>query len=1246
MKKELDLEIKQYELFSIGAIKAEASCTCIHIIEDYRSALKYLDLFSHASVFFISNHNVSFITVKILKVNVKSGVVEIEGLSLYDSYECNLNGVLIFDIKPYFPCEDRVKESTQPAFMKVWPKWLEDISSSDDYAPDIRHINPEREVKEIYNTPKIGCIRKKEGQYFLELNEQCIELINGLKGFSHIKILWWFDKFDKKNYRKITECNPPYENAPRTGIFASRSPVRPNPIAMTAAKIESIDLMNKRIKISPIDAFDNTPIINIIPYIPVYDRVREYKVPEWLKHWPEWVDDRNDGVEYKEIEAFQSDIERINKFMVANEKKEAVSENMLEEYSQDIDNHPNDIVLKGVRQNNLKNINCVIQKNKITVITGVSGSGKSSLAFDTIYAESQRRFMDCMSNSRGAFLEQFDKPDLDYITGLPPAVAIEQKTLGKNPRSTVGTMTDIYDYLRLLFAKAGTRHCSECGRAVVTLKSDEIVDILVKLEENTFFIIQAFSKDEILGEFIVPSEQIDIRNFTKQVKECVKKALSIGNGAIKVNINNAEEFMFQTKEICYYCNKIFFELNASNFSFNNPESMCPVCKGLGVKLEVDEKLIIAKPELSILDGASEWWGNLRKFRQKPNANWMRGEILALAKAMNIDLEVPWNKLPEDFKKQALYGSDGRTVSFLYENANGRKGEIVRPVEGAFNAITRLFRENTGDTASRIASTFMREKECSGCHGERLAAEGRLVSIAGIRFPETVVMTIENLKAWVNELPKKISEKDLKISLQLLRQINKKLQNLIDVGVAYLTLDRSIPTLSGGEAQRVRLANQLGSGINNILYVLDEPSIGLHPKDHKKLIEILNKLRDEGNTVVVVEHDEDTMLAADKIIDIGPGAGIWGGQIVAEGTPEEIMQNSCSGTGKYLKRIKNKEQIANINRKKPHGWINIIKASHNNLKNVDAAFPLGVLTCVTGVSGSGKSSLVSKTLYPALERFLNESEDVSGRFERIEGLEGIDKIINVTQQPIGRTPKSNPATYTGVFDEIRNVFASLEESKSKGYEKNKFSFNSKEGQCEACLGEGRKCVEMHFMSDVWIECSICHGKRFNAEALEIKYNGKTIADILDMNVEEALELFENNKKVNNILKTLKEVGLGYIKLGQNALTLSGGEAQRVKLAKELSKGDTGRTIYLLDEPTTGLHFSDVENLIDILKRITEAGNTVIVIEHNLDIIKNADWIIDLGPEGGNAGGNIVAQGTPEEVAGIEESYTGNIIKSFL
>ncbi|SES98949.1 excinuclease ABC subunit A [Natronincola peptidivorans] len=1267
MKKESRMENKTFQLFPIGKLKVEGGCTTVHIMSEYRPALQHLEFFSHVIVFMkpngkntfphcpedlqrvveeslqlmvqLRNNEVDVIVAKVLKVNMKKGIVELD-------YGATEDDTVVFDLKPYFPCEDRVKDVKAPNFMKQWPEWRFDVNKDCKEVENTKDIFMNIQLEDKHLLHPIGKVKKINGECFLQLKNLNTDFFKTIKEFSHIKILWWFDRFDKSNFRKVTQGNPPYENAPRTGIFATRSPVRPNPIAMTTARILDIDVKNREIKVSELDAFDKTSVVEVIPYIPALDRVNKYDVPKWLKHWPEWLDDREGGFNRGEIEMVDGDIQAIKKYLEA-EKEEAEEIINLFQKEENSKIHSNEIIVRGARQNNLKNVSCTIPKNKITVVTGVSGSGKSSLAFDTIYAESQRRFMDSITASRGAFYGQMAKSDFDQITGLPPAVAIEQKNVGRNPRSTVGTLTDIYDYLRLLFSKIGTRHCPDCGRGVTPLKTAEIVKLLELLKPGTIFSIKPFDGKEALDEFIaLPQESPDRNLYRKRLKDTVEAALALGNGGIIVTIDETEGFLFQTREMCYHCKKIFFQLSSSTFSFNNPDSMCPVCRGLGIQLEIDTDLIVSKPEASILDGASNWWGDLRKFRKKPNANWMKGEILALAEVMKVNLELPWEALPEDFKHQAIYGSDGKEVKFTYENTNGRKGEIVRPVEGAYNIILRLFKENSGDTATRLTTAFMREQTCTACNGERLAPEGRLVTIGKTRFPETTGMTIEGLKEWIKDLPKNLAKEELELSIEIIKELYKRLDGLVEAGVSYLSLDRPVPTLSGGELQRLRLTAQLNSNITSILYVLDEPSTGLHPKDHRRLIKMLQHIRDEGNTVLVVEHDADTMLAADKIIDIGPGAGLHGGTIIAEGTPEEMIQNLHTETGKYLAGINDTKDASKRSRKKPYGWIEVRGARCNNLKSIDAAFPLGVFTCITGVSGSGKSSLVSKTLYPALAKYLGSSDDIPGEHDTIEGLEMVDKVISISQKPIGRTPRSNPATYTGVFDHIRSLFTTTEEAQKRGFKQNRFSFNSKEGQCQACKGEGRKCIEMHFMPDLWVECSVCQGKRFNEETLEIVYNGKTIAGVLEMSIDEALDFFINDKKISIILQTLSDVGLGYIKLGQSALTLSGGEAQRIKLAKELCKTDTGKTIYLLDEPTTGLHFSDVKNLLSILQRITDSGNTVIVIEHNPQVMIHADWMIDLGPEGGDQGGTIIAEGTPEEVAEIENSYTGKVLKQIL
>lgn len=1258
-----------YELYPTGFLHSKSNYPYAFLYQEYRPCLKYLELFSHAILIY---HNGSVPSrasagrptkesfclctevVKILRVDGPKGLVVFDRLEAPDQS-------LLFDIKPYFPCEDRIREPKVPARLETYGMWRQESGTIGGTCKKGLNegLNAVTNLPESLFSPQqsvflppVGYIRKRDGKSFIELSDPDSEWLQSLQEYSHVKMLWWFHRFDKKEYRRVTQVDPPYENAPRSGIYATRSPVRPNPIALTTARIMGIDMPKGMVEISGTDAFDNSPVMDILPYLPARDRAEHCVVPDWLQHWPEWLDDRQENITCGRKSIRISSLERIMPYLqhskVQREPEEIITSPVSAQQS-------DDIVVEGARQNNLKNISFTIPKNKMTVVTGVSGSGKSSLAYDTVYAESRRRFLDSMSGQGISASDRMEKPDFDRVSGLPPAIAVEQRNVGRNPRSTVGTMTDLHDYLRLLFTAIGTRHCPECGEAIIPMKPDEIASLLADLKPGTVFTMQGFGNTTVPESFNVPmAGDPEKVLFEKHLKKAVRVHLESGNGAIEVTLQNRteardygnlkkEKLIFQTKAFCYHCNRLFFDLTPSFFNFNNPESMCPDCRGLGVKLTLDPSLIVSNPELSVLDGASKWWGDLRKFSKSPNANWMKGELLGLAQQMGVNLELPWKDLPESFKHQALYGSEGREVCFSYSNSNGRRGEIRRPVEGAVHTITRLFREQNGETANRIASSFMREQNCPSCEGERLMPEGRMVTVGGTRFPEAAVMTLEQLKTWVCRLSQSLTAWQLGLALPILKQIHNRLDNLLEAGVSYLTLDRPVPTLSGGELQRLRLASQLGSGITNILYILDEPSAGLHPKDHQKLISLLQRLKSEGNTVLVVEHDAGTMLAADKIIDIGPGAGVHGGEIVAQGTPAEIMECAGSLTGQYLKRLYLKEN--HYRRKKPEGFFTLVGARCNNLQNLTVQFPLGVLCCVTGVSGSGKSSLVNKTLYPAINRVLNDSDENPGEYDRLEGLEGIRNVISISQQPIGRTPRSNPATYTGLFDSIRDLFAASEMAKERGYKQNRFSFNSPEGQCPACLGEGKKRIDMHFMPDVWVECPVCKGKRFNMEALEVIVRGKNIADVLDMNVEEALNFFRNDRKIREVLQTMNDVGLPYVRLGQSALTLSGGEAQRIKLAKELSRPGAGHTLYLLDEPTAGLHFSDIQNLLLILNHIKQAGNTVIVVEHHPDIMVQADWIIDLGPEGGTAGGSIVAQGTPEQVA-KSGSHTGNVLREVL
>ena len=969
---------------------------------------------------------------------------------------------------------------------------------------------------------------------------------------------------------------------------------------------------------------------------------------------------------------------------------------------------PAAIVIRGAQQHNLKHIDLMIPRYKLVVLTGVSGSGKSSLAFDTLYAEGQRRYVESLSSYVRRYMDQMDKPKVDFIGGLSPAIAIEQKAISKNPRSTVGTVTEVLDYLRVLFSRAGTQHCPQCGRAVEPLSAQPIADRLACLPPATRFQLLAplmrdrkagsaelleqarrdgFTRARIDGDIVdlvgrlpalkktekhtielvvdrlvVPDPLAPAApgdngrqsegDYRLRLIDSVETALRAGRGRLVVDLGGGEELLLSEHNACPHCELNLPKLTASLFSFNSPSGMCPECNGLGTRLEVDPNLIVEHPELSLLDGASRWYGNLRK--KKGSKYWL-GNLETMANHYAADLSLPWKDLPDKFRTVVLYGSGDEKITFTFDNENednSWRGENVRAVKGVVFHINRLFRQTQSDYTRRWYLSFMSQQPCPTCGGTRLCAEARYVTVGGKTFPEVTAMTIEQAHAWVEALfsagsvADGLNAEQFEIVGEVLKELRDRLQFMLNVGLHYLSLDRAAPTLSGGEGQRIRLASQLGCGLVGVLYILDEPSIGLHARDQRNLLDTLLQLRDMGNTVLVVEHDAETMRVADWLVDLGPGAGVMGGEVVAAGPPDVVAANPASLTGRYLSGALRVVAPNGGGRRTPRGWLTIYGARLFNLKEVVARFPLGVLTCVTGVSGSGKSSLVAETLYPVLTRALHGAQATPGPHDRIEGLEQLDKVINITQDPIGRTPRSNPATYVGVFDEIRKVFAATPEARMRGYQSDRFSFNLKGGRCEACQGHGQKKIEMHFLPDVWVTCQECKGARYNRHTLEIQYKAKNIAEVLNMDVQEALEFFAHFPAIARILQTLHDVGLDYVKLGQSATTLSGGEAQRVKLAKELSRVATGRTVYILDEPTTGLHFADIQRLLDVLHRLTGAGNTVIVIEHNLDVIKTADWIIDLGPEGGQAGGYIIAEGTPEEVVQASASYTGRYLRSVI
>ena len=935
------------------------------------------------------------------------------------------------------------------------------------------------------------------------------------------------------------------------------------------------------------------------------------------------------------------------------------------------------IHIKGANEHNLKNIDIDIPRDEFTVVTGLSGSGKSSLAFDTIYAEGQRRYMESLSSYARQFLGQMEKPQVESIEGLPPAISIDQKSTNKNPRSTVGTVTEIYDYMRLLYARAGIPHCPKCGREIKKQTVDEMVDRILMLEERTKFQILApvvrgkkgrhekvfesakksgYLRVRVDGNMYELTEEIKLEKnikhsieiiidrlsiregIEKRLTDSVENALKLGNGLMIVDVIGGEEMTFSQNFACPDCGISIDEVQPRSFSFNNPFGACPDCYGLGYKMEFDEDLIIPDKSLSINQGAIVvlGWQSANDGKSFSNAI-----LQALALKYNFSLDTPFEDYPKEIHDILIYGTNGEKVAVRYK---GQRGIGVYDIafEGLIKNVERRYRETSAESTKAEYETYMRFTPCATCHGQRLKKESLAVTIGDKNIYEMTEMSVRDLRQYLDEL--QLTETQLKIGKEILKEIKGRLQFLVDVGLDYLSLSRATGTLSGGEAQRIRLATQIGSGLVGVAYIMDEPSIGLHQNDNDKLLATLKHLRDLGNTLIVVEHDEDTRRAADDVVDIGPGAGEHGGQVIATGTAEDIMKNPNSITGKYLSG-EIKIPVPKT-RRKPKGFLKVVGAKENNLKNIDVKVPIGVLTCVTGVSGSGKSSLVNEILYKSLARKLNRARTIPGKCKKIEGMEQLDKVINIDQSPIGRTPRSNPATYTGMFDMIRDLFAATTDAKERGYKKGRFSFNVKGGRCEACSGDGILKVEMHFLPDVYVPCEVCGGKRYNRETLEVHYKGKTIYDVLEMTVEEALDFFKNVPRILNKVQTLYDVGLGYLKLGQPSTTLSGGEAQRIKLATELSKRSTGKTIYVLDEPTTGLHFADVHKLVEILHRLTDEGNTVVVIEHNLDVIKVADYIIDMGPDGGDRGGTVVVAGTPEQVAEHPTSYTGKYVKQML
>jgi excinuclease ABC subunit A len=939
------------------------------------------------------------------------------------------------------------------------------------------------------------------------------------------------------------------------------------------------------------------------------------------------------------------------------------------------------IVIKGACEHNLKCIDLEIPRDKLVVITGISGSGKSTLAFDTIYAEGQRRYVESLSAYARQFLEQMEKPDVESIEGLSPAISIEQKTTSKNPRSTVGTVTEIYDYLRLLFARIGKPHCYSCGKIISSQTVTQMVDQIMAMPQGAKITLLSpiirgrkgeyrkelaqLRKDgfvrvvidgatlELAEEIVLDKKKkhdIDIvvdrlvvkPGIEKRLADSLETSLSHAEGIVKVAVSadpesgrKAETLLFSESSACIECGISYPEMTPRMFSFNNPYGACPDCTGLGTRMYLDAELVVPDPDISIRDGAIAPW-------EKRFSGWYHQTLEALAKAYKFDIRLPFKDLPQKAKDIVLNGSGGQMVDFWWEDDAGKRHNYQKAFEGVLNNLERRHRESESETVREELEKYMNIMPCPSCQGARLKKEALFVRVGGQNIQQVTALSIKDSLTFFNTVS--LSEKEEDIARRILKEIRERLNFLVNVGLDYLSLDRASGTLSGGEGQRIRLATQIGSSLVGVLYILDEPSIGLHQRDNGRLLQTLRHLRDIGNTVLVVEHDEETIMEADWVIDMGPGAGVHGGEVVAQGTPAEIMANPRSLTGRFLSGALSIPVPKK--RRKAERFLTIEGASENNLKDVTVDLPLGVMTCITGVSGSGKSTLVIDTLHKTLNQRLHKSREKAGAVRAILGLEVLDKVINIDQSPIGRTPRSNPATYTGLFTEIREIYAQLPESKMRGYKPGRYSFNVKGGRCEACSGDGIIKIEMHFLPDVYVQCEVCKGARYNRETLEVRYKGRSIAELLDMTVSQAFLFLEHIPRIKGKLKTLEEVGLGYIKLGQSATTLSGGEAQRVKLAKELSKRATGRTIYILDEPTTGLHFADIAKLLEVLQKLVDAGNTIVVIEHNLDVIKTADWIIDLGPEGGDRGGEVIATGTPEQVAKVARSYTGEYLKKML
>lgn len=1187
--------MKNYELQAIGCVEQEEGNLVVALVEErLTAAMKNLSLFSHATfIFSDGSSNLCVRVAEMLEVDEKKGKIILAIASGL------LKGNMIYDIKPYIPCEDRVAAEQK------------EISVDSDIAEKSGGA-------EQLQLPFAGVIRKKQGSYYL-YPEAFDSFLTVIGNHEYVKVLWWFSRFDKKEYRRIVQGEPPYENAPCSGIFASRSPVRPNPIALTVVQILAIDQKDRSIEVAGLDCFDDTPLIGVRAYNPSVDNVGASVVPSWLSHWPEFKVMESGPA----VEALVLDDEEEEQLTAFLPKKQAAEQTDFFKEDKFGNHRTDEIVISGARQNNLKNIHTAIPKEKIVAVAGVSGSGKSSLAFDTLYVESRLRLSETT--------DSIEKPEVDTITGLPPAVAIAQRSIGRNPRSTVGTFTGIQDRLRLLYTTIGHRHCPTCGKAVRPKSQDELVAIVHQLAKEHDVTLLSYNEKEVIYQ---SDKQQKVRWETY-----VEQALEVGKGGFYVSVDENPLILLQNREMCYHCQTILFEITPALFSFNHPESMCSACNGLGKTIAIDPARVVAHPERSLLDEASDYWGDVRSFREKPTANWMRGELLALAEVQGVDLELPWEQLPEDFRQTALYGSGETTVSWSYTHPkNGRSGTITRVVEGAIPVLNRLLKKG-GNTAEQITAEYMQAMTCPVCEGERLAREGRMVTVTGVRYPEIAGLTIDELLIWVKALPGQLSLHEQEQSRSLLQEVYRQAAYLQQIGLSYLTLARTIPSLSGGELQRLKLVAQMGIGLSGMLYVMDEPTAGLHPRDYPNILQAMKRLKEAGNTVLIVEHEEAMLKQVDWLLEIGPEAGQQGGEIIWQGEPQDLSE-ATTQTAQFLtgrKQIQSeRSEIA-----EEASWVYVTGAKGNNLKDLDVQFPKGYITCITGVSGSGKSTLAEKVLVPAIES-KGDNQMIQNYCNTITGVSDIGCVIHASQTAIAGNKRSVLATFMGMLDEIRLLFAELPQAKEEGLTAAAFSFNNKEGQCDACNGEGLQTISVPFSADITSTCPLCHGSRYKKQVLSIQYKEKNMFDILELQVEEARLFFEGKDKLTAILQTLCEVGLSYLKLGQGIRTLSGGEAQRVKLAKVLCKKTSAPVLYVLDEPTAGLHFSDIQKLLELLGTLTEAGHTVLIVEHNKHVIRNADWVIDLGPEGGGAGGNVVVQGTPEAVKKCESSYTGKFL----